>query len=71
MYSIFPKGPILWHLVFLLLLRFYQSVIESIIGFGITVWFGGTASSEKNKLERIVRRAFLLGPTGWGHCDQQ
>ena len=40
-----------------ILLQFYRSVIESIIGFGITVWFGGTPSSEKNELERIVRHA--------------
>ena len=40
-----------------ILMQFYRSVIESIIGFGITVWFGGTASSEKNELERIVRHA--------------
>ena len=37
--------------------QFYRSVVESIIGFGITVWFGGTASSEKNELEWIVRHA--------------
>ena len=39
------------------MLQFYRSVIESIIGFSITVSFVGTKSSEKNELERIVRHA--------------
>ena len=40
-----------------ILLHFYRSVIESIICFGITVWFKGTTSGEKAQLEQIVRHA--------------
>lgn len=40
-----------------ILLQFYRSVIESILCSGVTVWFGGTTSSEKHELERIVRHA--------------
>ena len=40
-----------------ILARFYHSVIESILCFGVSVWFGASASRDKARLERIVRRA--------------
>ncbi len=40
-----------------ILAQFYHSVIESILCFGLTVWFGGTAKGDKVRLERIVRQA--------------
>ena len=40
-----------------ILVQFYHSVIESILCFGLTVWFGGTASGDRVRLERIVRQA--------------
>ena len=44
-------------LIMSILLHYYCSVIESIICFGITVWFKGTTSGEKTQLEQIVRHA--------------
>ena len=40
-----------------ILARFYHSVIESILCFGVSVWFGATASRYKARLERTVRQA--------------
>ena len=42
---------------YMILAQFYQSVIESILCFGVSVWFGATASRDKAPLERIVRQA--------------
>ena len=41
--------------------RFYHSVIESILCFGISVRFGATASRDKARLECIVRQASHIG----------
>ena len=43
-----------------ILTHFYRSVIEGIICFGITVWFGGKTSGEKGQLERFVKHASLI-----------
>ena len=39
------------------LARFYHSVIEIILCFGVSVWFDATASHDNARLERIVRQA--------------
>ena len=39
------------------LTQFYRAVIESILCFGITTWFGGATDEEKLQLERIVKHA--------------
>jgi hypothetical protein len=37
--------------------QFYRAVIESILSFSITVWYGSTTEREKQQLERIVQQA--------------
>ena len=38
-------------------MQFYRSVMESIVCFGITVYFAGMTSGEKSELEYLVRHA--------------
>ena len=38
------------------LTQFYRSVIESVLSFGISVWFAGASSSDVDQLECIVRQ---------------
>ena len=40
-----------------LLLRFYSAVIESILSFSITVWYGNASQEDKDKLDKIVKKA--------------
>lgn len=40
-----------------LLVRFYQSIIESIITSSITVWYGNTDSHSLHRIQRIVSKA--------------
>ena len=40
-----------------LLCRFYCTVIESVLTFSITVWYGNITNEEKDKLNRIVKMA--------------
>ncbi|XP_070193949.1 uncharacterized protein [Littorina saxatilis] len=40
-----------------ILVQFYRAVVESILTFSITVWYGNTSQLLKNKLERVVRTA--------------
>ena len=40
-----------------ILARFYHAVIESILCFGVSVWFGAIASRDKDGLECILRQA--------------
>ena len=44
-----------------ILALFYTSVIQSVITFSITCWFGNSSSEAKNKLCRIVRNGIKLG----------
>lgn len=38
---------------------FYKSVIESILSFAITVWYGSLTCKDRNKLKRIVKNTKL------------
>ena len=38
-----------------ILTQFYRAVIESVLTFSITVWYGSTTQAEKNSLDRVVR----------------
>ena len=40
-----------------LLHRFYSAVIESVLSFSITVWYGNTSQEDREKLDRIVKKA--------------
>ena len=40
-----------------LLLHFYTAIVESILTFSITVWFGSLDSLSRKKLQRIINRA--------------
>ena len=40
-----------------ILAQFYRAVIESVLTFSITVWFGTTTQQQRDRLERIVRTA--------------
>ena len=37
--------------------HFYRSIIESILTFSITVWFGNTTQADRQKLNRVVKTA--------------
>ena len=41
----------------IILKRFYHAIIESVLTFSITVWFGRASSEEKAQLETLVRCA--------------
>ena len=43
-----------------ILTQFYRSVIESILRFGISVWFADLSSSDMDQLECIVREASCI-----------
>ena len=43
-----------------ILTQFYRSVIETVLSFRISVWFGGTSSSDIDQLECIVRQACCI-----------
>ena len=40
-----------------ILLQFYRAVIESVLTFSITVWYGSTTVKEKTRLDRVVKTA--------------
>ena len=40
-----------------ILATFYRSVIESILTFSITVWFGNASGKDKDKMNRIIKTA--------------
>ena len=44
-----------------ILTLFYRSVIESILSFCITSWFGLISKKDKNKLHKIIRKSCKLG----------
>ena len=37
--------------------QLYRAVIESVLSFSMTVWYGSTTQAEKNSLDRVVRTA--------------
>ena len=37
-----------------LLLQFYRSTVESVLGFAITNWYGGASEEDKGRLEKVV-----------------
>ena len=41
----------------MILSTFYRSVIESILTFSITVWFGNTTKKDKSMINKIIRNA--------------
>ena len=43
-----------------ILAQFYHSVIENILRFGVSVWFGATASHDKGRPESILRQASCI-----------
>ena len=40
-----------------ILVSFYRALIESILTFSITVWYGGLSQEDKNRLDRVVKTA--------------
>ena len=40
-----------------LLLQFYRSTVESVIGFAITNWYAGASEDDKNRLDKVVKNA--------------
>jgi hypothetical protein len=40
-----------------ILVQFYQAVIESVLTFSISVWYGSTTQQQKDRLDRVVRAA--------------
>ena len=44
-----------------ILTLFYRSVIESILMFGMTAWFGLITKKDKAKLNKIVKKSFRMG----------
>lgn len=42
------------------ILIFYQAVVESLIRYGITVWFGNLSVQLKNKLFRLIHTAWKI-----------
>ena len=46
-----------FHLPQKIMAQFYRAVIESILCFSITVWYGNTTAKEKHQLEHIVKTA--------------
>ena len=43
---------------------FYQAVIESVIRYGMTAWFGSLSTQSKSKLQRLVQTAMkVMGRT--------
>jgi hypothetical protein len=40
---------------------FYKSIIQSVLCFSITVWYGSLTSKDKSKLDKVVRTARKLG----------
>ena len=43
-----------------ILTRFYRAVIESVLSFSITVWFGRASQDEINQIESVVKYASKL-----------
>ena len=43
-----------------IMLTFYRAVIESVLTFSITVWFGSITVKEKLRLNRVVKIAFRI-----------
>ena len=43
-----------------ILTRFYRAVIESVLSFSITVWFGRASQDEINQIESVVKNASEL-----------
>ena len=42
---------------------FYKSTLESILNFSVTTWYKKLTVSDKNKLNKIVKKAKKLGAT--------
>ena len=42
---------------------FYKSVVESVLNFGLLNWYGGSSSTARGKVKRIVTSAGRLGCT--------
>ena len=42
---------------------FYKSTLESILNFSVTTWYKKLTLSDKNKLNKIVKKAKKLGAT--------
>ena len=40
-----------------ILMQFYRSIIESILTFSLTTWFGSTTQQNRDDLQRVVRSA--------------
>ena len=40
-----------------ILLQFYRSVVESVLTFSLTTWYGSCSQQEKDDLQRVVRTA--------------
>eukprot|EP00745_Piridium_sociabile_P021190 TRINITY_DN32588_c0_g1_i7.p1 TRINITY_DN32588_c0_g1~~TRINITY_DN32588_c0_g1_i7.p1 ORF type:complete len:124 (-),score=15.51 TRINITY_DN32588_c0_g1_i7:72-443(-) len=40
-----------------IMIQFYRSIIESVLTFSISTWYGGTSQQEKNDLQRTVTTA--------------
>ena len=40
-----------------ILLQFYRAIIESVLTYSLTTWYGSTSQQEKTDLERVVKTA--------------
>ena len=40
-----------------ILVQFYRAVIESVLRFSLTVWYGSTTKDERRRLNRIIMNA--------------
>ena len=47
-----------------ILTLFYKSVVESVLCFSITIWYGRLTKKDKSKLNKIVKAARKLGAQG-------
>ena len=42
------------------LLQFYRAVIESVLCFSLSAWFGSTTKDQRRRLSRVVKNAGLI-----------
>ena len=40
-----------------IMVQFYRAVVESVLTFSITVWYGSTSKQDRDRLERVVKSA--------------
>ena len=40
-----------------ILVQFYRAVIENVLRFSLTVWYGSTTEDQRRRLNRVVRNA--------------